>query len=108
MDEFFKNLCDRCVITLERCETDINALEYFRNVKGAADLGYCYYTKRDLDRAQSTGVLSLHWGIFGSDELNYITVANAILDEGQACGLKMSWSGSVDDKITAESFNPTE
>jgi hypothetical protein len=94
--DFFSNIRDRGLTVKENFNYEIRYIQSFRQ---KADIGFLFYTMQDCEAACISGELYLSWGSYNDDELAYLTVANAILDEAQACSLKSSWSSSIHTKI---------
>lgn len=102
ISDFFSNLRDRCITVKEDVQFDLSFIPRF---KEKADIGFCCYTKDDTERAYLSGKLPLTWGSYDMDEMLYLIVANAIVDEAQACSLKVTWNGSMHEKIYLEELD---
>src|SRR5690242_7304664 len=102
--EFFQNLNDRGIKVWENflCCNTCSSDAIFEVDRAPSDMGYCFYHKQDVDLAADKGVLNLKWGAFENDPLAHLIVANAIVDEGKACGLNISWDSDMDHAIVLE------
>jgi hypothetical protein len=104
MNDFFSNLRDRSITLLENftcCNTC--GFEQVRLYRQSSDIGFCFYHQQDTRRASETGILWLSWGSYTGDEIEMITVAEAIVDEAKSCKLEASWQGAATDRIKVTS-----
>jgi len=100
LNEFFSNLKDRSISVKEDftcCKTcgAAEILSFQRN----SDMGYCFYHNQSTEEAAKTGELYLYWGAYSEEEIDEIIIANAIVDEAQACKIDVKWNGFASDAI---------
>jgi hypothetical protein len=100
LDSFFSNLKDRSITVCHKC-TENGVLRLRRH----SDLGFCFYRPHEAIYARETGTLYLSWGSYTNDEIDMLTVVNAILDEAKACSLDASWKGTMNDRIIIENLD---
>lgn len=100
LEEFFSNLSDRSITVKQNHGSSIEyGYDTIEQYKRFSDIGFCFYHSKDVDLAKKTGMLYMSWGSYNDDDIDTLTVVNAILDEGRACGLKVEWDGSVTDRL---------
>lgn len=100
LEEFFSNLSDRSITVKQNFGTSIEyGYDTIEDFKRFSDIGFCFYHSKDVALAKMNGKLYMSWGSYSDDDIDTLTVVNAILDEGQACGLKIVWEGSVTDRL---------
>lgn len=100
LQDFFDNLGGRCITVKENILCSIvQVYNIIDSYKSKSDIGFAFYHKGDTKMAAETGMLYLSWGSYSNDELDILTVANAIIDEGKASGLTIEWEGSTTDRI---------
>ncbi len=75
--------------------------EIFRERTAAQSqpLGFCFYTRQDLDRAKKTGKLSLGiWGAPDGSPTQIATVAEIAIDAFQSSGLPVRWDSDPSER----------
>ena len=96
INEFFSNLRDRGITVAENFDGDDDEVEEHGR---HTDMGDSYYNVDSLASALEDGLLYLNWGSYSDTDIDNIIIANAIIDEGQACGLLITWDGNGSSPI---------
>lgn len=68
-------------------------------------VGYCFYHRQDMEYALEHRTLGLAYGDIDGDTARGAEVGERVRHELEAAGLRVEWSGSVDDKIDVAGFH---
>lgn len=67
-------------------------------------VGYCYYHRQDMEHALDQRSLGLAFGAIDGDELKGVGVGERVRAALEGEGLRVSWSGSIADKLNITDF----
>jgi hypothetical protein len=74
---------------------------------GIEAIGYCYYHSQDLERAidPTSRTLLLGYDSFIDDAKETLMIANMIVDTLKAHNFKVTWNGSIEQRIQIDNIN---
>ena len=67
-------------------------------------VGYCFYHRQSMEKAIKYGTLRLAYGDIDGDPGRGVEVGNRVRGALEAAGLRVEWSGSIDDTIEITEF----
>jgi hypothetical protein len=73
--------------------------------KKSGIVGYCFYHRQDMEYALKYCELGLAYGAIDGDAKRGVEVGKRVRHALEAAGLRVKWSGSIDDKLDITGFN---
>jgi hypothetical protein len=67
-------------------------------------VGYCFYHRQDIDYALKLAELGLAFGAISGDRRRGVEIGERVRRALLAAGLQVSWTGSIEDKLTITAF----
>jgi bifunctional non-homologous end joining protein LigD len=72
---------------------------YHKHLKSKAILGFCFYTRQDLERAKNTSILMLgYWGAPDGEDEATEKVGRLIIEAFEQENFEVHWSGESSDR----------
>jgi Domain of unknown function (DUF6891) len=68
-------------------------------------VGYCFYHRQDMEQALKTRNLGLAYGDIAGDAERGVEIGKRVRSALQLAGLRIRWSGSIDDKLEVLGFH---
>jgi hypothetical protein len=68
-------------------------------------VGYCFYHRQDIEYALKHRALGLAYGAIDGDAGRGVEIGKRVRDALESVGLRVAWSGSIDDKLDITGFN---
>jgi hypothetical protein len=68
-------------------------------------VGYCFYHLQDMEYALKHRSLGLAYGAIDGDRERGVGIGKRVREELGSAGLRVEWSGSIDDKMDIVGFN---
>ena len=73
--------------------------------KKSGIVGYCFYHRQDMEYALKHRALGLAYGAIDGDAVRGAEIGKCVRDALVSAGLRVFWSGSIDDKMDVAGIN---